>query len=130
MKSIIKESLFGILVVMTVTICEFIVTLPFGEGQELTPERYAFVLNREFLLTALPAFFVTFFLAKFRKVKDLSDALRKSIIWTAVLLIYYFVIGIGNDNLLPIFQSLGLYILFTCTFLGPIVYSKTKKNVA
>lgn len=129
MKSICKEFIFGILVVIIITICEFIVTLPFSSNpSELSQEEYAFVLNREFLLTAVPAFLVTLLFAKLRKIHDPFDALRKSIIWTFVLMLNYFIIGLGNDNLLPIFKSFGLYILFIFTFLGPNVYVKMKKT--
>jgi len=56
MKIITKDALFGLLIIIVITILEFIVTIPFGEpAQEFTSEVWAKFINRELLLTALPA---------------------------------------------------------------------------
>ena len=63
-EKILINFLFGFLVTIVVTICEFIVTLPFGEPSELIQATYSQFINRELLLTALPALLVTLMLGE------------------------------------------------------------------
>jgi hypothetical protein len=102
------------------------VTLPFGEPSELSQATYSQFINRELLLTALPALLVTLMFAGLLKTKNKSDALKRSITWTVFLTLNYLLIGIGNDNFKLIFGNIGIYILLGCSFMGPIVYSKIK----
>jgi hypothetical protein len=60
-------------------------------------------------------------------VPTIVSAYRKSIIWTVVVLGLYTIIGVGNDNVGPIFGSYGFYLLLLGVFLGPILYAKFKK---
>lgn len=121
MKSIAKDVLFGILIMIVITIFEFIVTLPFGEPGELSRDGYAYFINRELLLTALPAALVTFLFTRLLKTKSKSDALRRSIVWTLIVFLNYLSIGIGNNNLGEIFRTFGIYILLVCAFAGPVL---------
>ena len=127
MKKILLDILFGILTIISVTVLEFLVTLPFGEPTNLSSEGYSSFMNREFLLTALPAGIVTFMFTWLLKTKLKSDSLRRSAIWTAMLALYYVLIGFGNDNFLEIFSTFGVYILLVFAFAGPIIYAKIKR---
>lgn len=126
MRRIVKDFLFGLLIVIIITIFEFIVTLPFGEPWELSPEVYLYFINRELLLTALPAALITFIFTRLLRTERKSDALRRGIIWTIIIFLYYLIIGIGNDNFGIIFSTIGIYVLLVCAFLGPILYAKIK----
>ncbi len=127
MKKIIIDILFGILTVICVTVFEFLVTLPFGEPGELSPEGYSSFMNREFLLTALPAGIVTFIFIWLLKTKHKADSMRKAVIWTLILALYYVIIGLGNGNLFEIFSTVGIYILLACAFAGPVAYAIIKR---
>lgn len=113
--------LYGLLVIIAVTILEFIVTLPLGEPNE---EKISQVINYELLLTALPAAFVTFIFAQMLKTKSKSEALVRSIIWTFVLGMWYLVVSIGNYGFMNTFGQIGIYVLLACSFSGPIIYGK------
>lgn len=127
MKRIIKDALFGLLIIIVITILEFIVTIPFGEpAQQFTNEVWAKFINRELLLTALPAALTTFVLARHLKTKTKADAIRRGIIWSTMLALNYILIGIGNKNFELIFGGIGIYILLACTFAGPVIYAKVK----
>jgi hypothetical protein len=126
MRRTLKDVLFGIFIVIVITIFEFLVTLPFGEPVEFGSEQYSQFASRELLLTALPAVLVTFIFTGLIKTRSRSEALRRSIVWTIIIFLNYLLIGIGNDNFKIIFGTIGIYILLACAFLGPIIYEKIK----
>jgi hypothetical protein len=126
MKKILIDILFGFVVITVVTIFEFLVTLPFGDPGDLSSEGYSSFINQELLLTALPAAFTTFTLTWLLKTKNVSNSLRKSIVWTTMLALSFLFIGLGNGNLLEIFLTIGIYVLLAFTFAGPIIYAKIK----
>lgn len=127
MKKAAIDVVFGFLTVIAVMICEFIVTLPFGQPENRNADQYFWLVNSEFLLTSLPALLTTFLFARLLKSKDIPSVLRRSTIWTAILALNYFVIGIGNANLKTIFGGIGIYCLLGCAFMGPVLYGKTKR---
>ena len=124
MKKTLVDILFGFSAILIVTICEFLVTLPFGEPGEVSPDSLSSFINLELLLTALPAGFTTYMLSRLRKTKSKSDSIRMAIIWAIMLALNYIIIGFGNDNLSVIFRTIGIYILLVCAFAGPIAYAK------
>lgn len=126
MKAIIKDVLSGLLFFVLIMVLEFAVTLPFGEPSNESGD-LAVYLNREFLLTAIPAAILTYTAAMVTKVPTIVSAYRKSIIWTVVVLGLYTIIAVGNDNVGPIFGSYGFYLLLLGVFIGPILYAKFKK---
>jgi hypothetical protein len=126
MKKILIDVSFGLLVVLLVTIFEFLVTLPFGEFGQPDSGSYSSMINRELLLTALPGALATFFLTWLFKTKSVSDAIRRAIAGTVILALWYVIIGVGNRNLREIFAGFGVYTLLVCVFAGPIIYAKIK----
>lgn len=123
MKNIIKDVLFGVLIVVVTLIFEFIVTIPFTEiASESDRVRWAFLINRELLLTALPAALITYTFAWLLKTKIRRDALRRGTIWTCILALYYIFISIGNGSFNLMFGTIGVYILLVCAFAGPVIY--------
>ncbi|MDS0527766.1 hypothetical protein NNC19_18915 [Clostridium sp. SHJSY1] len=124
MLKIAKDILFGILINISITIIEFIITLPFGEPGNFTKEGYTYFISRELLLTSLPVVLLTYMFTWILKTKSKSEALRRSIIWTIIIFLNYLLIGIGNKNLGEIFGGIGVYVLLISSFVGPIIYSK------
>lgn len=127
MKKTVIDILLGFVIIVAVTLLEFLVTIPFGYPSEISGASFTDYISLELLITALPSLLVTFLFAWILKTNSKSDALRRSIIWTAVLLLNYFLIGLGNGNLLNILSAPGLYVLLLCTFAGPFIYSKIKR---
>jgi len=127
MKKIIKDLLFGVLIIVVTLIFEFIVTIPFSEvASESDRARWGFLLNRELLLTALPAALITFTFSWLLKTNTKKDALRRGIIWTGILALYYILISIGNGSFDLMFGNIGVYLLLACAFAGPLIYSALK----
>lgn len=123
MKSIVKDVLFGILIVIVITLLEFIVTIPFGlPADGISRDEWAAIISRELLITAIPAFVTTFVFAFLLKTKNKAEAIQRAVFWTSILLLNFFIMGLGNDNLSLIFGTVGIYVLLVCAFAGPIVY--------
>lgn len=122
MKTILNNVLFGILIIILIAISEFIVTIPFGMPGDVNSADLAKIINRELLLTALPAGIITFAFAHLLKTNTRQSAIRRSIIWMVMILLNFLLIGIGNQNLAEIFGTAGLYALLACAFAGPLVY--------
>jgi hypothetical protein len=109
MKKIVKDILVGFLIVVVITLCEFLVTIPFGLPDLYTRAEFIEFMSREFLLTSLPALFVTYGFAWLLKTKTLKEAIQRSFIWTALVLINFVIIGLGNNNITEIFGSYGIF---------------------
>ncbi|MDD2279884.1 MAG: hypothetical protein PHS05_12570 [Bacteroidales bacterium] len=128
MKKVIKDLLFGVLIIMVTLIFEFIVTIPFTEvASESNRARWAFLINRELLLTALPVALITYAFTWLLKTKSRKDALRRGIIWTCILALYYILISIGNGSFDLMFGTIGVYALLVCAFAGTVIYSALKR---
>lgn len=74
----------------------------------------------------LIALIVTFVFARIIEVKSKSEAIKKSIIWTTVIILYMVILSILNNDNFSQFKSNGLYIMFIGLFLGPILYKIIK----
>lgn len=128
MKKIIKDLLVGVLIIVVTLIFEFIVTIPFTEvASESDRVRWAFLINRELLLTALPAAFITYTFTWLLKTKSRNDALRRGVIWTCILALYYILISFGNGCFDLMFGNPGVYVLLVCAFVGTVIYSVLKR---
>lgn len=128
MKKVIKDLLFGVLIIMVTLIFEFIVTIPFTEiASEGDRARWAFLINRELLLTALPVALITYTFTWLLKTKSRKDALRRGIIWTCILALYYILISIENGSFDLMFGTIGVYALLVCAFAGTVIYSALKR---
>mgnify|MGYP000927249391 CR=1 FL=1 len=128
MKKVIKDLLVGVLIIVVTLIFEFVVTLPFTEvASESDTVRWAFLINRELLLTALPAALITCTFTWLLKTRSRKDAMRRGIIWTFILALYYILISIGNRSFDLMFGTIGVYALLACAFAGPVIYSVIKR---
>jgi len=125
MKKVLINLLWGIPILVAVMLCEFAVTLPFGDpGGNLSQ-----YLTCEFLLAAIPAGAVTFLFAMATKTKTKAEAAAKSITWTAFVTVCYLLIGIGNGTFQLIFGNFAFYILLLFIFAGPLAYARYKKLI-
>lgn len=128
MKNIVKDLLFGLLIIVVTLIFEFIVTIPFAEvASEIDRARWAILINRELLLTSIPVALITFAFAWLLKTNSRKVALQRGIIWTCVLALFYLLISIGNGNFELMFGNIGIYALLICAFAGTIIYSAIKR---
>jgi|GEM_PF-1532005 len=128
MKKVIKDSLFGVVIIVVTLIFEFLVTLPFTEvASEIDRARWEFLINRELLFTALPAALITYTFAWLLKTKSRKDALRRGIVWTCLLALYYILISIGNGSFDLMFGNIGVYALLVCAFGGVMIYTVVKR---
>ncbi len=124
---ILKDCLYGLLVVIAVMGCEYGVTLYYGKPVGLSPEQYTQYVNMVFLLTALPAALMTFLLTGLLKTKSKEAALQRSVIWSIMVALLYVIISLGNNHFLMFFGNRGIYALLFCVFNGPIVYAIIKR---
>ncbi len=127
MKRIIINILWGLLVILAVTIMEIVVTVPFGGSEGTNPGNLTARISIELLLTSVPAALITMGAAWLTKAKTKKDALLKSSVWTVMLLFNYVLIGIGNGTMRYLAASAGLYVLLACVFGGPLLYSAIKR---
>lgn len=123
MKRFVVNVLWGLLVFIGVMVAESLVTLPFPAGQDPTPD-----LTLEFGLTAPLAFLVSWLLARALRT-SLRDAVLRGVVWAAVVLVVYLLIGLGNG-------TLGLFVVWTfplvvvAVLLGPIVAARTRAHTS
>lgn len=121
MKRFLVNVLWGLAVFIAVMAAEFLVTLPFPMREDATPD-----LALEFGLTAPLAFVVSWLLARMLRTAP-GEAVLRGIIWAAVTLVLYAVIGLGNG-------TLGLFAVWTFPLViiavaaGPIVAARTRAH--
>lgn len=129
----LKNIGFGLLLLISTLLIEFLVTLPFGSPWDtyspstIPQDLYINYLNLEFFLTALVLFFLLFLLYHLLhySIQTLKEA---SILWSLMLLAFYLLIGFGNQNLSIILQSIGFYLLVSTPLLAFFLYfQRTKK---
>jgi hypothetical protein len=124
MRAFIKDVLFGVLMIVLTMMAAFIVTLPFSDvADESNRVEWAALINREFLLTALPTAAITFLFAALLKTKTRREAVRRASVWTGCLALFYVFIGVNNRNIDLIFGTIGIYALLLGAFLGPVLYT-------
>lgn len=129
MKQMLKDALLGILIFAVVMVCEFIVTLPFGKiAYESDRTEWTALINREFLVTALPAALIAFAFSFLLRIKSRKEAIRRGTIWVGVFVLLYILIGIGNHDLDLIFGTAGVYVVLACVFSGPVLYVAMKRS--
>lgn len=126
LKKVLKDILYGVLIIFVVMICELLVTLPFGSPPEAGALKG--FLNLEFALSAIPALLVTFGFAALLKTVEFGDAIRRSGVWTGLLVVNYLIVGFGNATAADIFLGFGIYLLLVCAFVGPLLWWRIKKQ--
>lgn len=126
MKQTIRDLFFGFLLIIAVNFIMFLVTIPFDSGA-IDPSNLKNQVNIGFLLTAVPAGIVTYFMMRIRKVRSLRQCIIIDIYWAGIVLASYVLIGAGNQTSDLIFTNYGFYVMMACIISGPYIYAKTKK---
>jgi hypothetical protein len=123
MKRYLKELAFGLVVYVLVQVAELLVTLPGwgGTGAYLAdPAARVGALLIEFGLTAPVALLIAFLVAQFLRTPTVAAGLWRGLIWTAVSVVLYLVVAVGNDNLL-LFGVPTFYLLAAAVLSGPVL---------
>lgn len=122
---IIVNILLGLLIFCFIMIAMLVASLLMGtaEGADQT-----WLVSANALASALPVLLFTFLLAYLFKTKKGKPAILRGIIWTAVAVIAYILIGLGNQTLPYIFGALGTYVQLAAVFLGPVAASLIKRK--
>ena len=122
---IIVNILLGFLIFCFIMLAMLAVSILIGSSENGDPTRF---ISAYSLAAALPTLLFSFLLAFLLKTKKGKDAVLRGIIWTAVSVIAYFLIGLGNQTLPYIFGALGTYVLLVAVFAGPFVASLIKRK--
>jgi uncharacterized membrane protein YozB (DUF420 family) len=123
MKKYARDILHGILIIVLITVAELLATLPFGAPKDGLRATLSAYMNLEFLLTAIPAGLITFLMARHLKTENKRQALKRAILWTAMVFFNYLWIGVLNLNADLIFTTIGIYALLLCVFIGPLGFA-------
>lgn len=122
---IIVNILLGLLVFCFIMLAMLVVSLVMGTAEGADQAR---LVSANALASALPVLLFSFLLAYLFKTKKGKAAILRGIIWTAVAVIAYFLIGLGNQTLPYIFGALGTYVQLAAVFLGPVAASLLKRK--
>lgn len=122
MKKTAIDLLYGALVYIGIVAIQILSALPFrdpfsGESASLRINQ-----NYEYLIAAIPILIWTVIVTWISKIQNKSDALRKAIIWTVVVVLLDVILGILNNTLSLTFGVWTYYIALVAVFLGPLVY--------
>ena len=123
MKRYLKELAFGLAVFVLVQVAELLVTLPGWGGTGSFPEdpvARAGALLVEFGLTAPAALVIAFVVARLLRTPTLAAGAWRGLVWVAVLLVFYLVVAVGNDNLL-LFGVPTFWVLAAAVGAGPVL---------
>lgn len=121
--TIIKDALMGAAIIIVITLLEFIVTLPFDWSplpESMADPAWKAMINKQLLLTVIPAGLTTFCFAWLLKTRIRRDAVRRAVVWGGMGLFNYIFIGFVNGNMNLIFGSLGIYLLLLAMWAGPL----------
>lgn len=128
----VKMIMIGFLLIVLIYLAEFLVSLPFSLGPNESDAEQASWLVREFALTALPAFLLSFFFAFLLKLREKADACLHGAVWTVMYAAVVFLLSILDSPDLQssarIFGTPTLYLVFALYFLGPLIYSLFSKK--
>lgn len=128
----VKMIAIGFLLIVLIYLTEFLVSLPFSPGPDAANAERASLLIKEFALTAIPAFLLSFFFAFLLKLRDKKDACLHGFAWTAMYACVVFLLSTLDSPDLQgtamIFGTPSLYLLLALYFLGPLIYSFFSKK--
>lgn len=122
MKKTAIDILYGVLVYVGIVAIQILSALPFrdpfsGESPSLRINQ-----NYEYLIAVIPILIWTVIVTWISKIQNRTDALRKAIIWTVMVALLDFILGLLNNTLSMTFGVWSYYIALIAVFLGPLVY--------
>jgi peptidoglycan/LPS O-acetylase OafA/YrhL len=125
---IVKLIITGLILSVVVLLIEGLVTLPLGSPASESPDIIRRYLVWEFLLTAVPAGFLSNLASKMMKLKAKAELLWASALWTATYVALMLIVAIGNNNIGPVFGNFAFYVLLACYFYGPFLKLRKPKT--
>jgi len=124
--NILRMILVGLLLIVLVTVAEFLVTIPLGSPPEEANAEWLRMVDLELLLTALPAGLLTFLAAVLLKLPTRRDSLLHAAVWTGLYALSLLLVLRGNGILGIVLVRLPVYVLLAFHFLGPLVQARIR----
>lgn len=122
MKKTVIDILYGILVYIGIVAIQILSALPFRDPFSGESPLLRINQNYEYLVAAIPILIWTVIVTWISKIQNKSDALRKAIIWTLVVVLLDVALGLLNNTLSLTLGVWSYYIALIAVFLGPLVY--------
>ncbi|MFN3365688.1 MULTISPECIES: hypothetical protein [unclassified Exiguobacterium] len=117
MKKWERDVLMGWIVVLLVLVAHYVITVSLGNTYFAES-----TMNRMLWLSSFPAFLIAFLAALFQKTNTLTLAVRRSVIWTAELVVGFSLVAWFFRAFEMLFVSPGAYWVFGAVLLAPLVY--------
>ncbi|MFK3986680.1 MULTISPECIES: hypothetical protein [Exiguobacterium] len=117
MKKWERDVLIGWIVVLLVLVAHYVITVSLGNTYFAES-----TMNRMLWLSSFPAFLIAFLAALFQKTNTLTLAVRRSVIWTAELVVGLSLVAWFFRAFEMLFVSPGAYWVFGAVLLAPLVY--------
>ena len=122
MKKTAIDILYGVLVYIGIVAIQILSALPFRDPFSGESPLLRINENYEYLIAVIPILLWTVIVTWISKIQSKSDALRKAIIWTVMVALLDFILGLLNNTLSLTFGVWTYYIALIAVFLGPLVY--------
>ena len=122
MKKTVIDILYGVLVYIGIVAIQILSALPFRDPFSGESPLLRINQNYEYLVAAIPILIWTVIVTWISKIQNKSDALRKAIIWTLVVILLDVSLGLLNNTLSLTLGVWSYYIALIAVFLGPLVY--------
>ncbi|WP_214711686.1 MULTISPECIES: hypothetical protein [unclassified Exiguobacterium] len=117
MKKWERDVLIGWIVVLLVLVAHYVITVSLGNTYFAES-----TMNRMLWLSSFPAILIAFLAALFQKTNTLTLAVRRSVIWTAELVVGLSLVAWFFRAFEMLFVSPGAYWVFGAVLLAPLVY--------
>lgn len=117
MKKWERDVLMGWIVVLLVLVAHYVITVSLGNTYFAES-----TMNRMLWFSSFPAFLIAFLAALFQKTNTLTLAVRRSVIWTAELVVGFSLVAWFFRAFEMLFVSPGAYWVFGAVLLAPLVY--------
>lgn len=135
MRKIIKDFFAGVLIFIIWSVLAFAIYLLFAKlfnDPAIENVRFSGLLKDHSMwlslfLTLFAAALIPFLFAWLFKTKTKNDSLKRSIMWSLVLVIWYLLIGLMNGTAVDIFTSYYFYFVLVSYFSGPLIYAIYRK---
>jgi len=122
LKKIAIDILYGVLVYIGIVAIQILSALPFRDPFSGESALFRINQNYEYLIAAIPILLWAVIVTWISKIQSKSDALRKAIMWTVMVALLDFILGLLNNTLSLTFGVWTYYIALIAVFLGPLVY--------
>lgn len=120
-KNIIFDVLAGLVIITVITLTVLITSMICTSMQSNMDARKHYVFA-ELMICVLPAGFASYLAAKLLGTDSRQQGLRRSIIWTVMVLLSFVLTSTLNSSFDIIFTTAAVYVLLVSVFTGPMIY--------